>query len=413
VALGVARVQARRRRVALADVVGEEPALQELVPSDLPYGLVDSFFYGVSLNRIAFPVDPAENLFILPSGAPPVDSDEILGSDRWRRLAAGFREIGALLLVVAPARAARLDALLTAMDGVVVVGDAHVAVGAPVLARVVAPAVEPAEIPGWPEVADTPAEAARTDGAPARPITPVRPAPRWPTAALPQQWVVPAAAVLALAAAVLVLVWRGGSRRQAAPVAARTDSAAAEAPAPTESAAGTLSSPAVDSIADAADTARFAPFVVVVANLNDSASAIAKATGLVRRVPVPTVSRADTQGTTWFRVTAGAFPSATSADSLLQALRRRGVIGRADGYVQRAPYSIKITPRPVSPLVAHALADRLRASGWPVFGLVQPGRVTNLYIGAFETPRQAASQMASLRADSVTLSVAYRIGSVF
>ena len=83
VALGIARVQARRRRVAVADTVGELGPLEDLVPMDAPYGLVDSFFYGVSLNKIAYTVDPARNLIIFPSGAVPIDHEALLGSDRW------------------------------------------------------------------------------------------------------------------------------------------------------------------------------------------------------------------------------------------------------------------------------------------------------------------------------------------
>ena len=57
VALGVGRVQSRRRRVAIADLVGEVAPLQSLVRGDDPHGIVDSFLYGVSLNRIARPIE--------------------------------------------------------------------------------------------------------------------------------------------------------------------------------------------------------------------------------------------------------------------------------------------------------------------------------------------------------------------
>src|SRR5919199_1793626 len=62
VALGIGRVQARRRRVAVGDLVGEEPMLQSLVPADAEYGLADTFLHGVSLGHVAYPIDPAHNL---------------------------------------------------------------------------------------------------------------------------------------------------------------------------------------------------------------------------------------------------------------------------------------------------------------------------------------------------------------
>jgi hypothetical protein len=132
----------------------------------------------------------------------------------------------------------------------------------------------------------------------------------------------------------------------------------------------------------------------------------------VRRVPVPTVSRAS-GGAGAYRVTTGALRDRASADSLLRALRLRGVVGPAGGYVLRAPFSIKISSGGLTPADAHTLADGLRAKGWPVFGLVQRNRTLNLYVGAYETAEQAANARAALRADTLTTAVAYRIGSMF
>ncbi|MDQ2766188.1 MAG: SPOR domain-containing protein [Gemmatimonadota bacterium] len=135
VALGIARVQARRRRVAVADTVGELGPLEDLVPMDAPYGLIDSFFYGVSLNKIAYTVDPAKNLIIFPSGAAPIDHEALLSSDRWVKLLDGFRAADGLLLIVAPAESSALSALIEVMDGVVLVGNVAAAPGTRVLAH--------------------------------------------------------------------------------------------------------------------------------------------------------------------------------------------------------------------------------------------------------------------------------------
>ncbi|HEV7704072.1 MAG TPA: SPOR domain-containing protein [Gemmatimonadaceae bacterium] len=135
VALGIARVQARRRRVAVADTVGELGPLEDLVPMDAPYGLIDSFFYGVSLNKIAYTVDPAKNLIIFPSGAVPIDHEALLSSDRWVKLLDGFRAADGLLLIVAPAESSALSSLIEVMDGVVLVGNVAAAPGTRVLAH--------------------------------------------------------------------------------------------------------------------------------------------------------------------------------------------------------------------------------------------------------------------------------------
>lgn len=171
VALGIARVQARRRRVAVADTVGELAPLEDLVPMDAPYGLVDSFFYGVSLNKIAYTVDPAKNLIIFPSGAVPIDHEALLGSDRWAKLLEAFRAADGLLLIVAPAESSALSSLIQVMDGVLLVGNVAAAPGTRVLAHARLPVIPARPTP--PSVSSVaPANAAR----PPRASTPV-PAP--------------------------------------------------------------------------------------------------------------------------------------------------------------------------------------------------------------------------------------------
>src|SRR5258706_10646782 len=59
----------------------------------------------------------------MPSGSSPIDHEELLPNPRWRRLSGGFREVGALLLLVVPADAPRLRDLVDTTDGIVIVGD--------------------------------------------------------------------------------------------------------------------------------------------------------------------------------------------------------------------------------------------------------------------------------------------------
>ncbi|HVX40589.1 MAG TPA: hypothetical protein VHB25_13545, partial [Gemmatimonadaceae bacterium] len=124
VAIGIGRAQAPTRRVAVGDLFAESPPIQELVTSDDPHGLVDSFLYGVSLSRIAYEVPDAGQLYVMPSGTEPPSYDEILPNPRWHRLAAGFREVGALLVLATPANAERIEQLVEATDGAILVGEA-------------------------------------------------------------------------------------------------------------------------------------------------------------------------------------------------------------------------------------------------------------------------------------------------
>ena len=176
VALGIARVQARRRRVAVADTVGELGPLEDLVPMDAPYGLIDSFFYGVSLNKIAYTVDPARNLIIFPSGAVPIDHEALLGSDRWIKLLEGFRAADGLLLIVAPAESSALSSLIEVMDGVVLVGNVAAAPGTRVLAHARLPVIParptPSSVMPVHETRPAPAPPAPAPPAPAPPVAP-------------------------------------------------------------------------------------------------------------------------------------------------------------------------------------------------------------------------------------------------
>ncbi len=174
VALGIARVQARRRRVAVADTVGELGPLEDLVPMDAPYGLIDSFFYGVSLNKIAYTVDPARNLIIFPSGALPIDHEALLGSDRWVKLLDGFRAADGLLLIVAPAESSALSSLIQVMDGVILVGNVAAAPGTRVLAHARLPMIPARPTPSSVAPVQPPRASAATPSTPS-PVSPVSP----------------------------------------------------------------------------------------------------------------------------------------------------------------------------------------------------------------------------------------------
>jgi hypothetical protein len=162
-ALGIARVQARRRRVAVGDVVGELAPIESLLTSESPYGMMDSFLYGVSIAKIAHPVDPARNLFVLPSGVRPIDHEAILRSDRWSSLIAGFRDAGALLLVIVPAGEEAVVALAPLVDGAVILADADPPAGTRVLAHIRSGAAAEPVAPVVPEMSPSPVALAPAD----------------------------------------------------------------------------------------------------------------------------------------------------------------------------------------------------------------------------------------------------------
>ena len=82
VALGLARAQAERRRVVIGDLVGDLELLESMIPRHDHHGLSDSFNYGISLNRIGYPVESGGNLFIMPSGSEPV-ATEMIKAGTW------------------------------------------------------------------------------------------------------------------------------------------------------------------------------------------------------------------------------------------------------------------------------------------------------------------------------------------
>jgi hypothetical protein len=153
VAVGAARVQCATRRVAVADLVGDAPLILRLLPDDDPHGISDSFLYGVSFNKIARPVEGEDQLFLIPSGSEPVTTEAIYASDRWRRLSAGFHQVGALLVVVARPEVPGFGALCTHVGAVLPVGEVPVPLPDGVV--VLRPEPEPAPAP----TAPTPLEA--------------------------------------------------------------------------------------------------------------------------------------------------------------------------------------------------------------------------------------------------------------
>ncbi len=444
VALGIGRAQSRFRRVAVGDLFAESPPIQELVHTDDPHGLVDSFVYGVSLSKIAYEVPNAGQLFVMPSGSEAPDYEDMLPNPRWHRLTAGFREVGALLVLAAPANAAHIEDLVSATDGAVLVGDA-VPRKLPV-SRVIATIREPESAAGDEASAGSgkrsaksaakAAKAAKTVAAAAggssRNDTPennesgddprVAPARsgRWSS----RRRVAAAAGVvltLVLAGVGAWLAYRplagnGGHPR----VGPKPDTAVGVpqvlATSATDTAvrasASDTATVALPALLNPADSAAASPFAVELMAANTQSGAILKLQRDGKNLPAATFAPVLIQGVRWFKVVGGAYSNRTDADSLLARLRRRKVLDAGSGTVVRLPFAFLIdsgVPAAAVIGMVAAYADR----GQPVYALRQADGSAWLLVGAFESIDQSALYAESLRASGITPVLVYRKGGTF
>jgi hypothetical protein len=417
-ALGIARVQAVHRRVAIGDLLGEAPPIQALVRGDDPHGLVDSFEYGVSLSKIAQRVPESGELFVMPTGTGPVDYEELFGSDRWRRLIAGFRKEGALLILAAPADAPMVHALVDVSDGAVIVGD------------VVPAEVSVAQSLAWVRQRRGGAPAPAADGAlvPEADATRIGAPLESAGSNGPNRWIGGVIALLVLAA---LAYWGGSaySQRRAVQRAA-ADSAAREAAARvrvtdsiarirrdsiTRDSLARLEGSAADSFpvyapANPEDSTAAVGYAILLSKYNTKSGAILDLFGRFARLPASTYGMETPSR--FYLLLAGAFPSRAAAESLLVRLRVQGTLARDFGSVDRYPLAFLVDPG-ISPREAPARLNRYHARGLPVYGLRQPNGSVRLYYGAYANAEQAALAVPQVREAGMRPMLVYRIGRVF
>ncbi len=416
IAIGMARAQGESRRVAIADLIGESPALDSLLSNDDPHGIADSFLYGVSLNRIARPMRDTKQIFVMPGGTEAVADAAVYGNDRWRRLAAGFAEVGALLIAVAnPAVSAFPD--LCGYFGTVMTLDRDnydVPEGVKHL-RAVAERPQSSRTPEHATVLRA-REAAQSDPAGRR------------NGILALLLVLGAVAIVIgamrpdilsrLPAPVLALFGRGSvadSANTVVPPTRMDDSPEGDSSGRDDLQASGLSTMSsqppdltplvLENPADSASSSRYAVFF---ATANTPAAALSDSK--VRSLDALALSPVLESGEQWYRLTIGALPSRTEADRFLADLRARKVL--SEGSIVSVPYALRLDNDLSSDLVASRLAA-LSERGIMAYALRQEDGSVSLYTGAFESEAQAGLLADSLRIAGFAPVLAYRTGRVF
>ena len=394
VALGIALAEAKQRRVVLGDLVGDLAPLRSLVKDEDPHGISDSFLYGLSLNKIGYEVEGTANLYIMPSGTDPTIGEEILRSARWNKLAEGFSETGALLLLVARSDAPGLGELAEQTDGVVLVREAQLA-GAPsalVLARVPAP---------------TPTLKIPLHRISAR-------AADWRK----HRWLYPAiavAGVLLIAALGTGLMLARAARPARAP--ARVTAAPvvpAPVPSPPRPAPETLYIAPPANVNDSASASAFS-VELLVANTAEGANLFVRKNGAA--LPAAAVSPVPIgqERATWYRVTAGAYLRRDQADSLLLALQKSGVLAsESAGRITLSPLALLIDSVPSQGGIVDAVratVEKYTARGLTVYPLIQDDGGARIFAGAFGSSGESAGLIRALRSAGLKPVLVYRTGS--
>jgi hypothetical protein len=408
VALGIARAESAHRRVVVGDLVGDIPSLRDLVLEEDPPGITDSFFYGVSLNRIGYPVEGTESLYVMPSGTDPLIDEGMLRNPRWTKIGAGFREQGGLLLLVAPGDSPGLAELIDQLDGVVLVKDSDLpaAPSALILARVAAPTPTlkiPLQIIGASAASwRTRAAEWRARGAGLR----------------RHRWFYPALGVLALLliaslGLAVMLIRAGRPARPAAPVVvAKPVQVPAPTPPPPRPAPETLQVAPPTNIIDSASASAFT-VEMLVANTAEGANLFVRKNGAA--LPAAAVSPVpiEPERTVWYKVTAGAYTRRYQADSLLFALRNSGVLTDSAGSVTTTPLALVVDSVPTQGGIVDAVraaVEKYTARGLPVYALIQNDGGALIYSGAFSRADQSAGLVRTLRGAGLKPLLVYRTG---
>jgi hypothetical protein len=412
VALGIGRQQAKRRRVAIGDLLGDARELMALVPSDDDtHGLSDVFEYGLSLDRVARRSENDGDLYILPTGAFISDHAEIMANRRWSKLAAGFREEKALLVIAADAGAPGIEMLVSQLDGAVLVGDT-VPSRLPV-ARVLGSVRGPAH----PEPISGPIERRRYQQP--------RPRPKYVVRSQNSLWRIGASFGLILTAMIAALgMWlsyRPFANSTWAPQWLRGSPVVADSlmrmirgfdTAGVADSNSTLATAAHLGLLTAADSAAQAPFGITLVTFNTQAGALLALGSNSATLRAGTFTPVLIRETPWFRVVAGAYPDSASAAALLDSLRAGGVSDAGRAVIERFPYAL-LVERDVPDDAVASRVSRYTTRRLPVYALLQSDGTARIFAGAFKTPAEANLLYDAMRTAGIQTSLVYRTGRVY
>lgn len=394
VALGIARHQARRRPVAIGDLLGDAEAIQSLAPTGDPHGLSDVFEYGVSMERVARRVPGAKNLFVLPTGTFVTDQAEILSNRRWSKLAAGFREEQGLLILVASVDAPHVEALVVQLDGAVVVGHRS-----------------PARLPVARVLGSVPGPAAP----PLEPKTRPRPSIGYVIFTGQSWWKSGTVAGIGVTMLIVFLVgwlaYRPYAYEPWMPRWLRRGPGQVQLPMAT--ADDTLSAAAIHlGLLTAADSNGLAPYALSLITFNTQAGALLELQRNSASLRAGTFTPVLIRETPWFRVVAGAYPDSAAAAALLDTLRSKGMSDAGRVVIEQLPYALQVE-RAVPDSAVASRVSVYQARGLPVYALLQPDGTARLYAGAFKTKEDAILLAESMRSAGVHATLVYRTGRVY
>lgn len=391
VALGIARAHAPERRVAVADLVG---GLASLTPLDDQPGLLECLRDGEPISGIGQPLPGAPEVYVLPSGRGPIAERWVFESARWERLVAGFREVDALLLLVAPAGAPGLSALIARVDGVVAVD------------------LPPTEVRAWPLLATVDHPEPELPPIPVRRPEPTERAPA-PPARRKGRGRYLLAGVALVAASAAAGSWWLRNRPLPAPVAAvAVDSISPDtAPLPPEA---PLVEVTLGPLVNPADSGIAAGFAVELVAANTLPSANSRLASLTDLAPARTIAPVviGSAARPWFRALVGAWTQRREAEAWLASQRATGVMGATAGRVVTVPYALLLEDSLAASETAAAVS-RWESVGVRAYGLLQDDGRVRVFAGAFESASQAGWLASMLRETGATPLLAYRTGRAF
>ena len=397
-------------RVVLVDLSLERPVLDDEADHPAEEGIVDAFLYGVSLNHVARAQEPP-GLHYIGVGTPTARPEEVWSHTRWQRLAKGFSNEGALLLLFTPPSAIPH---MTLLPNALIVLEATPTRGSnpmlpvnpmwfgkiPLLTTLVEPAPPITAVP--PVATSEPDFSTVEDPATAEePATPDAPAGvlRHRRRTAKKRHVGLAALAVATLGLWAVLRWAendsGESLEGVSPTSDRSELSPVIA--------GTVAKP------EPAETDSLF-YSVQVAAFNTWDRAIEYASSIERETLTAAVTPIRVGRRTWYRVILGALNTATAADTELKALWQSGLVEAGQGTILRTPQAFDLGSRE-SVRLAREEAGRLRDRGIPAYG-IQTSSGARILVGAFESPEQAGVAESLLTAAGLPTTLILRTGMV-